>query len=58
MKIGANQPYNYTICNQNINHVLQHIEQEKDIGVIFDSNPEFDAHINEKKKQKKSKCRF
>ena len=37
----------------NTAHKLGEIEEQKDIGVIIDSNLEFHKHINQKNKQSK-----
>ena len=39
---------NYYIHTNNVRHKLETVTSEKDIGVIFKSNLEFDLHINEK----------
>ena len=41
----------YTLDKNGTIHNLENVEQEKDIGVIIDSNLEFDKHINAKNKQ-------
>ena len=38
----------YTLDKNRTIHNLENVEQEKDIGVIIDSNLEFDKHINAK----------
>ena len=38
----------YTLDKNGTIHNLENVEQEKDIGVIIDSNLEFDKHINAK----------
>ena len=50
MHIGKTiqQEYAYNLKIDNTAHVLGGIEEQKDIGVIIDSNLEFDKHINQK----------
>ena len=48
MNIGDGQQYHYVIRDKNSAHTLQYVNFEKDIGVTFDRNLEFDIHINEK----------
>ena len=38
----------YTLNKEETIHKLENVDQEKDIGVIIDSNLEFDKHINAK----------
>ena len=38
----------YTLSKEETIHKLENVDQEKDIGVIIDSNLEFDKHINAK----------
>ena len=38
----------YTLNKEKTIHNLENVDQEKDIGVIIDSNLEFDKHINAK----------
>ena len=45
------QEYAYNLNIDNTAHELGGIEEQKDIGVIIDSNLEFDKHINQKIKQ-------
>ncbi len=40
--------FNYTLCSDNIDHVLERPTNETDIGVIFDCNLNFYANINTK----------
>ncbi len=40
--------FNYTLCSDNIDRVLERPTNEIDIGVIFYCNLNFDAHINTK----------
>ena len=42
------QEYAYNLKIDNIAHELGGIEEQKDIGVIIDSNLEFEKHINQK----------
>ena len=42
------QEYAYNMKIDNTAHKLGEIEEQKDIGVIIDSNLEFDKHINQK----------
>ena len=42
------QEYAYNLKIDNTAHKLGEIEEQKDIGVIIDSNLEFDKHINQK----------
>ena len=44
LHVGNGQGHEYVIHDVN----NRHVECEKDIGVIFDSNLQFDIHINEK----------
>ena len=48
LHVGNGQRHEYVIHDVNNRHVLDQVECEKDIGVIFDSNLQFDIHINEK----------
>ena len=56
MHIGKTiqQEYAYNLKIDNTAHELGGIEEQKDIGVINDSNLEFDKHINQKKKKANS----
>ena len=47
MNIGGGQQNTYVINDKDSSHTLQHVKSEKDIGVTFDINLEFDVHINE-----------
>ena len=38
--------YRYTLNVNNVNHELEYITEEKDIGVIIDCKLEFDKHVN------------
>ena len=40
--------HTYTLNKEKTIHKLENVDQEKDIGVIIDSNLEFDKHINAK----------
>ena len=50
MHIGKtiHQGYSYNLNIDNTAHKLGEIEDQKDIGVIIDSNLEFYKHINQK----------
>ena len=49
MTIGRDDDrYNYHLTINNSEHYLEFISEEKDIGVIIDSDLEFDKHINTK----------
>ena len=50
MHVGkrTQQEYAYNLKIDNTAHELIGIEEQKDIGVIMDSNLEFDKHINQK----------
>ena len=45
------QEYAYNLKIDNTAHELGGTEEQNDIGVIIDSNPEFDKHINQKIKK-------
>jgi len=51
MTIGRqteNTKVTYTLNKGDTIHQLENVDQEKDIGVIIESNLEFDKHINTK----------
>ena len=48
------QEYAYNLKIDNTAYILGEIEEQKDIGVIVDSNLEFDKHINQKINKAKS----
>ena len=46
MHIGKNEPSEYYIEDTKGNkHKIEQVNQEKDLGVIFDKNLNFDIHI-------------
>ena len=48
MHIGPGDKQDYYINGRTNSQLLQHVDNEKDIGVIFDAQLEFDKHINDK----------
>ena len=48
------QEYAYKLKMDNSAHKLGEIEEQKDTGVIIDSNVEFDKHVNQKRNKANS----
>ena len=47
LHLGVNcNPFHYTFTSSGISQTLQHLDEEKDLGIIIDGHLDFSTHIN------------